>query len=104
MSVYKPLDTARRLRIVRYYAGCGDSQTRFAAMAGFTPRNWNNLECGHPLPRDAAIQIVRKFPGLSLDWLYFGLWDHLPGVMRFELEEAEKLMMSAEGPAIESAG
>jgi hypothetical protein len=89
------LDTARRLKILRYYAGCEDSQTRFAAMTGFTTKHWNNLERGHPLPRDAAIQLVRRFPGLSLDWLHLGVWDHLPGRMRLELEEAERRMMSA---------
>jgi DNA-binding transcriptional regulator YiaG len=56
---YDPFETARRLRIVRTYVGCGDSQTRFAERYGFTIQQWNNLERGHPLPRDAAIELVR---------------------------------------------
>jgi transcriptional regulator with XRE-family HTH domain len=88
--MYDPLETAWRLRILRTYLGYGDSQTRFAEDYGFTVAHWNNLERGHPLPRDAAIQLVRRIPRLSLDWLFFSKPDYLPVIMRLELEEAER--------------
>lgn len=90
-------DTARRLQILRAYAGCADSQTRFAHQYGFTVKQWNNFERGFSLPRDAAIQLVQKFPGLTLDWLHLGKVDGMPGVLRTELEAAEKATTSAEG-------
>lgn len=94
------LDTAHRLRTLRVYAGCGDSQTRFAATYGFTVKQWNNFERGHPLSKEAAIQLVRRFPGLTLDWLHLGRMDGLPGRLRQELEAAEKLTTS---PAVDTA-
>lgn len=88
----REVDTAKRLKVLRYYAGCGDSQTRFAGTYGFTVQLWNNLERGHPLSKDAAIRLVQKIPGLTLDWLHLGRVDGLPGRLRAELEAAEKLM------------
>jgi hypothetical protein len=95
---YDPLETAWRLRILRTYVGHGDSQTRFAEDYGFTVARWNNLERGHPLPRDVAIQLVRRIPGLSLDWLFFGKPDYLSVIMRSELEEVEHRVEPARPP------
>lgn len=81
-------DTARRLIALRKYAGCADSQTRFAQRYGFSVKQWNNFERGSPLSKDAAIQLVRRFPGLTLDWLHLGKVDGLPGMLRTELEIA----------------
>jgi hypothetical protein len=89
-------DTARRLIALRFYAGCGDSQTRFAQKYGFTVKQWNNFERGSPLSKEAAIQLVRKFPGLTLDWLHLGKPDGLPGTLRAELEAAGNALTSAE--------
>lgn len=90
------VDTARRLRVLRAYAGCADSQTRFAMKYGFSVKQWNNLERGYPLSRDVAIQLVQKFPGLTLDWLHLGKLDGLPGTLRAELEAAGNALTSAE--------
>lgn len=90
-------DTARRLLTLRIYAECGDSQTRFALKYGFTVKQWNNFERGHPLSKEAAIQLVQKFPGLTLDWLHLGKLDGLPGRLRAELEAAGNNLISAEG-------
>jgi hypothetical protein len=90
------LDTARRLKILRTYAQCGDSQTRFAVKYGFSVKQWNNFERGFPLSNPVAIQLVKQFPGLTLDWLYLGKADGLPGTLRTELEAAEKAMTSPE--------
>jgi hypothetical protein len=88
------LDTARRLKILRNYAQCGDSQTRFAAKYGFSVKQWNNFERGFPLSNPVAFQLVKLFPGLTLDWLHLGKADGLPGTLRAELEAAEKAMTS----------
>lgn len=89
-------DTAKRLVALRHYAGCGDSQTRFALKYGFTVKQWNNFERGSPLSKDAAIQLVRRIPGLTLDWLHLGKPDGLPGTLRAELEAAGNAVTSAE--------
>lgn len=92
------LDTARRLKILRTYAKCVGvgGQTQFAARYGFELKTWNNYERGYSLPSPAAIQLVQKFPGLTLDWIHLGKTEGLPGILRTELEEAEKALTSAE--------
>ena len=89
------LDTAHRLKILRAYAKC-DSQISFATKYGFSVKQWNNFERGFPLTNPIAFQLVRLFPGLTLDWLYLGKADGLPGTLRAELEAAEKAMTSPE--------
>lgn len=93
------MSSAHRLRVLREYARC-ETQTEFANKYGFGVTQWNNLERGYPLAPPVALQLCNKFHGISLDWLFRGLWDHLPGVVRAELEAAEKrLMTSAEETA-----
>ncbi|MBR0855452.1 hypothetical protein [Bradyrhizobium liaoningense] len=43
---------------------------------GYT--TYHPFEKGQPLSREAAFRIVRKIPGITLDWLYFGKPDGLP--------------------------
>ena len=66
----------------------GDNQTRFAAQFGFEVKRWNNFERGSPLSKEAAIQLVTKIPGLTLDWLFLGKEDGLPVKLQRELVEA----------------
>lgn len=40
--------------------------------SGISPQRWNNVENGKPLGNDLALLLVRKCPGLTLDWLYNG--------------------------------
>lgn len=88
-------DLAERLQIIRIYSD-SPSQTAFAARYGFELKSWNNYERGFSLPSWAAVQLVQKFPGLTLDWIYLGKEDGLPGRLRAELEAAgEKLTTSA---------
>lgn len=87
-------DTAERLRILRVYSR-SPNQTAFAARYGFELKSWNNYERGFSLPSWAAIQLVQKFPGLTLDWIYLGKEDGLPGRLREELEEARANMSEA---------
>ena len=47
-------------------------QQAFANFLGVDRGRWNNVECGAPLSKDMALRIVRKFPGVTLDWLFLG--------------------------------
>lgn len=68
---------AERLKRLRTAFGFATS-TGFAAFLGVSVQRYNNFENGSPLSRDAAFRLVQKFPGLSLDWLYFGRTEALP--------------------------
>ena len=94
------LDTALRCLVLRTWAGYGGrgGQTPFAIKYGFTVKQWNNFERGLPLSKEAAIQLVRRIPGLTLDWLHLGSTETLSGKLRRELEEAEASLESP-GPS-----
>lgn len=70
-------ETATRVRLLRESMGYQTSNA-FAAYLGVSAQRWNNVEIGMPLSRDMAFLLVRKVPGLSLDWLYFGNAAGLP--------------------------
>lgn len=82
-------EVARRLTILRH-AVAGESQTAFAQRVGIEVKRWNNFERSLPLSKDVAIMLVRKFPGLTLDWLFLGIEDGLPVKLQRELAEAGK--------------
>mgnify|MGYP001601771837 CR=1 FL=1 len=82
-------EVARRLATLRRVVA-GESQTAFALQVGIEVKRWNNFERGLPLSKDAAIMLVRKFPGLTLDWLFLGIEDGLPIKLQRELTEAGK--------------
>lgn len=58
-----------------------DESAAFAREMGLTPTRWNNFENGNRLTRDIAELLVRKIPGLTVDWLFFGKPDALSGEM-----------------------
>jgi transcriptional regulator with XRE-family HTH domain len=62
---------ARRLREAMRFNGRGGQQA-FAEFLGVERSTWNNVECGAPLGKEMALRIVRKFPGVTLDWLFLG--------------------------------
>ena len=62
---------ARRLREAMGFNGRG-SQQKFAELLGVERGTWNNVERGAPLGKEMALRIVRKFPGVTLDWLFLG--------------------------------
>lgn len=68
---------ARRVRHLRETLGY-ESPGAFAAVLGYSPQRWGNVENGLPLSRDIAFKLVQIVPGLTLDWLYFGKPDGLP--------------------------
>jgi hypothetical protein len=55
-----------------------ETSTAFAAFLDIDSSRYNAFENGRPLSRDVAFRLVRKIPGLSLDWIYFGKADGLP--------------------------
>ena len=54
-------------------------QQAFANFLGVDRGRWNNVECGAPLSKEMALRIVRKFPGVTLDWLFLGSPEGLTG-------------------------
>jgi len=53
------------------------ASARMAERLGITLHRWYNVLRGSPLSIGLAQRIVLTFPGLSLDWLYFGRPDGL---------------------------
>jgi hypothetical protein len=78
---------AARLQLLRQVVS-GESQTAFAARLGIETKRWNNFERGSPLSKEVAFAIVRKFPNVTLDWLWLGRPDGMPVRFQRELEEA----------------
>ncbi len=67
-------DRLKRLRETLGYM----TATAFADFLEIGITRYHPFEKGVPLSRDVAFLIVRKVPGVSLDWLYFGKPDGLP--------------------------
>jgi len=60
------------------------AQIRFAKRIRVHISVWNNIENSYALSRTLAFRLREVFPGLSLDWLYFGETDGL-SVKMFKL-------------------
>ena len=71
------------------FNGRGDQQ-KFANFLGVDRGRWNNVECGAPLSKEMALRIVRKFPGVTLDWLFLGSPEGLTAEMARTLSEPSK--------------
>lgn len=69
-----PEATAARIRKVRSYFGRPEqTQADFAqSYFGIQGTTWSNYETGTRPGLDQALQMVRKQPLLSLDWIYRG--------------------------------
>ena len=80
---------ARRLREAMGFNGRGGQQA-FANFLGIERGRWNNVECGAPLGKEMALRIVRKFPGVTLDWLFLGRPEGLTAEMARALSEPSK--------------
>jgi transcriptional regulator with XRE-family HTH domain len=80
---------ARRLREAMGFNGRGGQQA-FANFLGVERRRWSNVECGAPLSKEMAVRIVRKFPGVTLDWLILGSPEGLTVEMARALSEPSK--------------
>jgi hypothetical protein len=66
-----------RLKLLRKTLGY-ETAMSFAAFLEIPYTTYHPFEKGQPLSRDAAFRLVRKVPGMSLDWLYFGKPEGLP--------------------------
>ena len=71
------------------FNGRGDQQ-KFANFLGVERNRWSNVECGAPLSKEMAVRIVRKFPGVTLDWLFLGRPEGLTVEMARALSEPSK--------------
>ena len=80
---------ARCLREAMGFNGRGDQQ-KFAELLSVGRGRLNNIECGAPLSKEMALLIVRKFPGVTLDWLFLGRTDGLTAEMARALSEPSK--------------
>lgn len=103
-----PLDSneavADRLKLLRAVVS-GENQTAFATKLGVEVRRWNNFERKAPLSKEVAILIVKKFPDVTLDWLFFGNESGLPVRFQRELAEAAgKLKTATTGRSRSKAG
>lgn len=77
MAKHPPSEQAGRLIRLRENLGY-DVSAEFAALLGISPQRWNNFENGTPLSKDVAFILVKKVPGLTLDYLFLGRPDGLP--------------------------
>ena len=80
---------AERLKLLREAENEGN-QAAFAAKLEISPSRWNNFEKGLPLSKDVAFRLVRKVPGLTLDWLYLAIEDGLTLALRRRLHAAQR--------------
>jgi hypothetical protein len=85
---------AERLKLLRWVVS-GENQTAFAARLGIEPKRWNNFERAMPLSKEVAFLIVKKFPDVTLDWLWLGNEGGLPVRLQRELAEAGKATTEA---------
>jgi hypothetical protein len=53
----------------------------FSAALGIEFNRWNNIELKGPLSISVAMKVVNRFPGVTLDYLYFGKTDGLSVAM-----------------------
>ena len=80
----------RRLRIMREIIS-GENQTDFAKRLGMDFKRWSNYERGYPVPREVAFMLHEQFPGMSIEWLWFGTKHSLSNNYRDKIAIAEKM-------------
>jgi transcriptional regulator with XRE-family HTH domain len=85
----------RRLRIMREIIA-GDNQTEFAKRLGVDFKRWSNYERGYPVPREVAFILHDKFPGMSIEWIWFGKETSLSEDYKKKIALAEKLDIERE--------
>lgn len=80
----------QRLRLLREIVA-GGNQQEFADKLGIPFKRWNNYERGYPVPRETAFALMEKFPGISVEWLWFGMVGNLSKHYADKIKEAEAL-------------
>jgi hypothetical protein len=72
------------------------AQTRFAEEIGVDRRRLNNVLVGYPLSRQLAEKIIRRYPGVSADFLFVGNFGgHLDRRLERQLLEYKKRTRSS---------
>jgi hypothetical protein len=80
----------KRLKIMREILS-GDNQTDFAARLGIDFKRWSNYERGYPVPREVAFLLHKQFPGMSIEWIWFGTEQSLSPAYKELIHLAQKL-------------
>ena len=60
-----------RLKLLREIIA-GENQVDFAKRLGIPFKRWSNYERGYPVPRETAFLICDAFPGMSVEWIWWG--------------------------------
>jgi DNA-binding XRE family transcriptional regulator len=87
-------EIAARLEVTRFALGFA-TQSAFAKALGngVTPQRWNNCESGRDrLTLNLGMLICRKFPHVTLDWLYLGNKSTLRGAFSVDVGESERMV------------
>jgi transcriptional regulator with XRE-family HTH domain len=84
MDEIDDLEVADRVRRVQRHLGY-ETDEEFARALGVTKQRINNVLRGSALGRDLAVKMVRRVPGLSVDWLWFGNASGMPVGLATEL-------------------
>jgi transcriptional regulator with XRE-family HTH domain len=87
-------EIAKRLKLTRFALGF-ETQTAFADAIGngVTPQRWNNYESGRDrLTINTALIIHRKFPQVTLDWLFLGDKSTLRPAVSTAIDDAERVI------------
>jgi transcriptional regulator with XRE-family HTH domain len=84
----------RRLKILRYVLG-DLNQNELAERLGIDFKRWNNYERGYAMPRVVSMRLMTAFPGMSVEWLWFGLEGNLSPKYRKRIQARVKLLRSA---------
>lgn len=79
-----------RLRVLRRVIA-EDNQSEFADRIGIDMKRWNNYERGYPVPREVAFILLKKFPGLSIEWIWFGWPGNLSASFKEKIKAAEAI-------------
>jgi len=85
-----------RLRLLRTLLGY-PTQGAFATVYAIGYSTWSAYENGKPLPQWAAIHLVQRIPGLTLDWIYFGNESGLSGKLLSKLSEIRSALPGKTG-------
>lgn len=79
----------RRLKLLREVVS-GENQQDFAERLGIPFKRWNNYERGYPVPRETAFILMSRFPGISIEWLWFGMTGNLSQSYAERIKAAEQ--------------
>jgi hypothetical protein len=85
--------TSVRLRALRKVRGIATAQA-MSVLLGVSLGRYLNFEAAAPLSKEAAILIVQKFPGVTLDYLFLGRVDGMPAALARDLEVAEREILA----------